>query len=82
MSETAKASSASTSTSVTTLPHHRRSAKDDMNDAAELKQYEILIDQGHHAKYRPLFNALSLVQDAIHQPFTRCDKQALYQQKW
>lgn len=53
-----------------------------MNDAAELKEYEILIDQGHHAKYRPLFNALSLVQETIHQPFVRCDKQALQQQKW
>jgi hypothetical protein len=82
MPETAKPSAASTSASVTTPSHHRRSAKDDMNDAAELKEYEILIEQGHHAKYRPLFNALSLVQDAIHLPFTRCDKQALYQQKW
>jgi hypothetical protein len=82
MPETAKASSASTSAAVTTLPHHRHSAKDDMNDAAELKEYEILIDQGHHAKYRPLFNALSLVQETIHQPFVRCDKRALDQQKW
>src|SRR5271155_5031202 len=82
MPETAKASSAPTSASVTTLPHHRHPAKDDMNDAAELKEYEILIDQGHHAKYRPLFNALSLVQETIHQPFVRCDKQALQQQKW
>jgi Protein of unknown function (DUF4231) len=82
MPETAKASSASAHSSVTTLPHHRHSAKDDMNDAAELKQYETLIDQGHHAKYRPLCDALSLVQATIHQPFTRCDKQALDQQKW
>jgi Protein of unknown function (DUF4231) len=82
MPETAKASSAPTSASVTTLPHHRHPAKDDMNDVAELKEYEILIDQGHHAKYRPLFNALSLVQETIHQPFVRCDKQALQQQKW
>jgi hypothetical protein len=82
MPETAKASSAPTSASVTTLPHHRHPAKDDMNDAAELKEYEILIDQGHHAKYRPLFNALALVQETIHQPFVRCDKQALQQQKW
>ncbi|MGA7841259.1 MAG: DUF4231 domain-containing protein, partial [Candidatus Acidiferrales bacterium] len=53
-----------------------------MNDAAELKEYEALIAQGHHAKYRPLFTALSLVQDTIYHPFTRCDKQALYYQKW
>ena len=53
-----------------------------MNDAAELQEYETLIAQGHHAKYRPLFIALSLVQDTIYQPFIRCDKQALYYQKW
>ncbi len=82
MPETAKASSASTSPSVTALPHHRRISKDDMNDATELQEYETLIAQGHHAKYRPLFMALSLVQDTIYQPFTRCDKQALYYQKW
>jgi hypothetical protein len=81
MPETAKASPAATSTSVTTLHHHRNSAKDDMNDAAELKEYQALIDQGHHAKYRPLFNALSLVQNTIYQPFFRCDKDALHQQK-
>jgi hypothetical protein len=80
MPETAKASPAA-STSVTTLHHHRNSAKDDMNDAAELKEYQALIDQGHHAKYRPLFNALSLVQNTIYQPFFRCDKDALHQQK-
>jgi Protein of unknown function (DUF4231) len=82
MPETAKASSASAAASVTTLHHHRHPAKDDMNDAAELKEYQVLIDQGHHAKYRPLFNALSLVQDTIHQPFSQCDKDALHQQKW
>jgi hypothetical protein len=81
MPESANASAAFTSSSVTTLPHHRRIAKDDMNDAVELKEYEILIAQGHHAKYRPLFNALSLVQDTIYHPFTRCDQQALYYQK-
>ena len=79
MPESAKASPASAS--VTTLPHQRRAAKDEMNDAAELKEYEILMDQGDDAKYRPLSNALSLVQETIHQPFVRCDKQALDQQK-
>ena len=82
MPETAKVSAASSSPSVSTLPHHRRIAKDDMNDAVELKEYETLIAQGHHTKYRPLFTALSLVQETIYQPFTRCDKQALYYQKW
>src|ERR1700734_732221 len=79
MPESAKASPASAS--VTTLPHQRRAAKDAMSDAAELKEYEILMDQGDDAKYRPLSNALSLVQETIHQPFVRCDKQALHQQK-
>jgi hypothetical protein len=81
MPEPAKASAASTPSSISTPPPHRRIAKDDMNDAAELKEYEALIAQGHHAKYRPLFTALSLVQETIYQPFTRCDKQALHYQK-
>jgi hypothetical protein len=81
MPETAKASAISAHSWGNKLPHHRRAAKDDMNDAAELKEYEIKIAQGHHAQYRPLFNALSLVQDTIYQPFVRCDKQALKYQK-
>jgi hypothetical protein len=81
MPETANASATSAHSSGTTMPHHRRAAKDDMNDAAELKEYEIKIAQGHHAQYRPLFTALSLVQDTIYQPFVRCDKQALRFQK-
>src|SRR5277367_985488 len=81
MPETTKASVAPTSPPVTTPLHHRRAAKDEMNDAAELKEYEIKIAQGHHAEYRPLFTALSLVQDTIYPPFTRCDKQALRFQK-
>ena len=82
MPETANTSAALAPSSVSTLPPHRRIAKDDMNDAVELKEYETQIAQGHHAKYRPLFTALSLVQDTIYQPFTRCDMQALYYQKW
>jgi hypothetical protein len=82
MPETAKTSATSAHSSVTTLLHQRRAAKDEMNDAAELKEYEAQIDQGHHADLRPLFNALSLVQETIYQPFVRCDKQALYNQKW
>ncbi len=81
MPEPANAIAAPAPSSVSPPPH-RRAAKDDMNDAAELKEYEALIAQGHHAKYRPLFTALSLVQDTIYHPFTRCDKQALYYQKW
>ena len=34
MPETAKASTTSAHSSVTILPHHRRAAKNDMNDAA------------------------------------------------
>jgi hypothetical protein len=81
MPETAKASATSAHSSGTTPHHHRRAAKDDMNDAAELKEYEIKIAQGHHAQYRPLSTALSLVQDTIYPPFVRCDKQALHFQK-
>ena len=81
MPEPAKAIAASAPSSVSPSPH-RRAAKDDMNDAAELKEYEGLIAQGHHAKYRPLFTALSLVQETIYHPFARCDEQALYYQKW
>lgn len=81
MPEPAKASAASTPSPISTLPLHRRIAKDDMNDAAELKEYETLIAQGHHAKYRPLFTALSLVQETIYQAFTRCDREALRYQK-
>ena len=77
MPETAKASASSAHSSGSTPHHHRRAAKDDMNDAAELKEYEIKIAQGHHAQYRPLFTALSLVQDTNYQPFVRCDEQAL-----
>jgi hypothetical protein len=81
MPEPAKAIATAAPSSVSTLPPHRRTAKDDMNDAVELKEYETLIAQGHHAKYRPLFTALSLVQDTIYHPFVRCDKQALHYQK-
>jgi len=81
MPETSKPSATSAHSSGTTLPHKRRAAKDEMNDAAELKEYEALIDQGHHAEFRPLFDALSLVQETIYQPFVRCDKQALRFQK-
>src|SRR5271154_528296 len=81
MPETSKPSATSAHSSGTTLLHKRRAAKDEMNDAAELKEYEALIDQGHHAEFRPLFDALSLVQETIYQPFLRCDKQALRFQK-
>jgi len=82
MPETANSSATSAHSSVSTLPHQRRAAKDEMNDTVELKEYEALIDQRHHAEFRPLFDALSLVQETIYQPFVRCDKQALSNQKW
>src|SRR5580704_19432268 len=82
MPESANASATSAHSSVSALPHQRRAAKDEMNDTVELKEYEALIDQGHHAEFRPLFDALSLVQETIYQPFVRCDKQALSNQKW
>jgi len=65
----------------TPLKPARPTPKDDMNDAAEIRDYESKIAQGHHLDYRPLCTALSLVQDAVHQSFTKCDKEALRYQK-
>jgi hypothetical protein len=64
------------------LEAERPTPKDDMNDAAEIRDYETKIAQGHHLDYRPLCTALSLVQDTVHHSFTKCDKEALYYQKW
>src|SRR5271169_5173180 len=80
MPEPANASATFTPPSGTVPAHHRRSASSDMNDAAEIRDYETRIAQGHHLQYRPLCTALSLVQGAVHQPFTRCDKEALHYQ--
>jgi hypothetical protein len=63
------------------LEDERPTPKDDMNDAAEIRDYETKIAQGHHLDYRPLCTALSLVQDAVHHSFTKCDKEALRYQK-
>ncbi len=63
------------------LEPERPTPKDDMNDAAEIRDYETKIAQGHHLDYRPLCTALSLVQDAVHDSFTKCDKEALRYQK-
>ncbi len=54
---------------------------DDMNDSAEIHDYKRKITQGHQEQFRPLYAVLSLLQDTVYEPFTRCDKQAIHSQK-
>ena len=76
-----KVSAASKLPPATKAVPHARTPKDDVNDSAEIRDYEIKIAQGHHPEYRPLHAALSLVQDTLYRPFARCDKQAIHFQK-
>jgi hypothetical protein len=64
-------------------PHHRvrRVTADDMDDSAEIKDYEIRIEDGH-VELQPLQGTLVLLQETIYKAFTRCDQDAVHYQKW
>ncbi|MFZ0882149.1 MAG: DUF4231 domain-containing protein [Candidatus Acidiferrales bacterium] len=59
---------------------HRHVPTEDMDDTVELNDYDGRI-KGGHAEYAPLHNALALLQNTIHAPFRRCDREAIYYQK-